>query len=102
MLPRKIDDPEDGVRRHALEDLGGDLFGRVIVGMFKDRAYRQPGTLDQPGAGNLARDSLSIRRQCPVDHDGLTVAQLPSPYGSLALPAEGEGPDAERLHKSGT
>jgi hypothetical protein len=45
MLSCEIDDPTDSLGCHALEDVGGDLFGAMVVGVFKDCPDGQAGAL---------------------------------------------------------
>jgi hypothetical protein len=87
MLSCEVDDPAHSVGGHALEDVGGDLLGGMVVRVLKDCPDRQARALDQPSARNLARDPFNVVAGSPVylyrvAHGGARWFGLPIVAGS--------------------
>ena len=61
------DDASNSFRRHAVEEIVGDLLGRVVAGVFENGPDGQARVLYEPGTGYLAWDPFNVLVFRPVD-----------------------------------
>ena len=76
MLTREGDDPADRFGCHALEYLGGDLLGRMVIGIFENGPNGEARALYQPRTGRLAGNAFNLGALAPIDHSGLHRRQV--------------------------
>ncbi len=67
MRSGEVDDAADRFGCHAIDDVVGDLLGRVVGGIFEDGPDRKARAFHQAGAGDLAWDPLNVLASRLVD-----------------------------------